>query len=325
MLEKRISVFGNDDAHLVPRSGAIGPNAGHLHVEMDSTSPIQGSFEISLSVEMQLRKLAPENRARLGTIFLDLQAAGILPRAITEEMIEEAHSRLPLPATTRAERLLLLFYEESTQIGERLEYKWSGESAHRPLLHSESIHRDELRFLLDFLNQQRLIDIDYTSGLFNVRLTVEGLSFVAEQSTAPDSSQAFVAMWFDPSMEDLFREGIAPGVEDAGYKSFRVDQDPSLHRIDDQIIAEIRRSRFIVADFTQGASGARGSVYYEAGFAHGLGLPVIFTCREDQIKELHFDTRQHYHIAWTAPADLREPLRHRIEAVIGRGPGAGSG
>lgn len=193
------------------------------------------------------------------------------------------------------------------------------------MLCSESVHRDELRFLLDFLSQQQLIDVDYTSGLFQVRMTVEDLARAAERTIAPDSSQAFVAMWFDPSMEDLFHDGIAPGIVDAGYHPFRVDQDPTLHRIDDQIIAAIRRSYFVVADFTQGTSGAHGSVYYEAGFAHGLNIPVIFTCREDQFKQLHFDTRQHYHIGWSDPESLREPLRDRIEAQLGRGPIAGPG
>ena len=47
-----------------------------------------------------------------------------------------------------------------------------------------------------------------------------------------------------------------------------------MDKIDDEIIGEIRRSRFLVADFTHGDKGARGSVYYEAGFAYGLGLPV---------------------------------------------------
>ena len=325
MSEKRISVFTSDDALVVARKSTISPNAIHFLVEMDPASPIQSSFGISLSVELRLRELEPQTRARLGTLFLDLQAAGNLPPVITEELIEQAQSRQPLLATVRAERLLRFFYDETTQIGQMIQYEWSGEGARGPLLHSESLHRDELRFLLNFLNQQQLIDVDSSTGFFLVTMTVEGLGFVADQTAAPDSRQAFVAMWFDPSMENLFRKGIAPGIEDAGYEPFRVDQEPTLHRIDDQIIAQIRRSRFIVADFTQGDSGARGSVYYEAGFAHGLDIPVIFTCHQNQIKKLHFDTRQHYHIGWTEPADLREPLKHRIEALIGRGPRAESG
>jgi nucleoside 2-deoxyribosyltransferase len=71
-----------------------------------------------------------------------------------------------------------------------------------------------------------------------------------------------------------------------------------------------------VADFT----GQRHGVYFEAGFAQGLGLPVIWTCREDHVKNLHFDTRQQNHITWEQSDDLREKLKNRIWAVIGLGP-----
>ena len=35
--------------------------------------------------------------------------------------------------------------------------------------------------------------------------------------------------------------------------------------------------------------GARGGVYFEAGFALGLGKTVFLTCREDRTKAVHFD------------------------------------
>ena len=100
----------------------------------------------------------------------------------------------------------------------------------------------------------------------------------------------------------------------------RIDRKPDVNKIDDEIIAEIRRSRFLVADFTHGEDGARGGVYYEAGFAYGLDLPVIYSCRKDKEKKLHFDTRQYYHILWGTPEELRDSLAQRIEAFIGAGP-----
>ena len=63
-------------------------------------------------------------------------------------------------------------------------------------------------------------------------------------------------------------------------------------------------------------------MYYEAGFAHGLDLPVIFTCRDDAVETLHFDTNHYSHIVWSDPMDLREKLKNRILAVIGEGPEA---
>ncbi len=152
-------------------------------------------------------------------------------------------------------------------------------------------------------------------------VTIDGYSRLEEfEKASVNSSQVFVAMWFDDCLNEAYENGVAEGIADAGYKPVRIDRKDHNNRIDDEIIAEIRRSRFLVADFTQGESGARGGVYYEAGFAHGLNIPVIFTCREDVIGSVHFDTRQYNHITWKTPEDLREGLANRISATIGDGP-----
>lgn len=149
-----------------------------------------------------------------------------------------------------------------------------------------------------------------------------GYRQIAEQVPNVSARQAFVAMWFEGSMSNVFDKGIKPAVEAAGYEPLRIDLKPDASKIDDEIIAEIRRSRFIVADFTHGDEGARGGVYFEAGFAMGLGIPVIFTCRSDMVDKLHFDTRQYAHIVWDTPEQLRDELKYRILARIGEGPDA---
>ena len=83
-------------------------------------------------------------------------------------------------------------------------------------------------------------------------------------------------MWLDESMGQVWNDAIKPGIEKAGYEAVRIDRKEHVNKIDDEIIAELWRARFVVADFTHGADGARGGVYYEAGFAHGRGVTVIF-------------------------------------------------
>ncbi len=151
---------------------------------------------------------------------------------------------------------------------------------------------------------------------------MDGYARLAESEADTVFTQAFIAMWFDSSMDDAFDNGIAPAVESAGYQPFRIDRKPNVVKIDDEIVGEIRRSRFLVADFTQYAREARGGVYFEAGFAMGLGIPVIFACRKDVVdaNNLHFDTRQYAHIVWENPEQLRVDLLNRIRARIGQGP-----
>jgi len=107
-------------------------------------------------------------------------------------------------------------------------------------------------------------------------------------------------------------EGFSPALEENGYVPMRIDAVQHNEKIDDRIIAEIRRSGLLVADVT----GQRGGVYFEAGFAMGLGIPVIWTCRDDEIANVHFDTRQYNHVVWSTPSDLREKLNLRIQASL---------
>lgn len=186
---------------------------------------------------------------------------------------------------------------------------------------SESTSDSELWYLLDYLSndQQRWINQKFVVPPGYI-VTVDGHRRLAEVKTNHDSAQAFVAMWFDDEMAVVYNNGIEPAIRDAGYHPVRIDRKSDVNKIDDEIIAEIRRSRFLVADFTHGEGGARGGVYFEAGFAFGLNIPVIYTCREDAIDELNFDTRQYHHTAWSRPEELRRDLKNRILALIGEGP-----
>ncbi len=65
----------------------------------------------------------------------------------------------------------------------------------------------------------------------------------------------------------------------------------------------------MIADVTDG----RPNVYWEAGFAMGLGIPVIFCCEAGT--EVHFNTQQYYHIRFSTTKELKEALINRIQAL----------
>ena len=75
-------------------------------------------------------------------------------------------------------------------------------------------------------------------------------------------------MWFDLSMDEAYQNGIQPAIEDAGYEAVRIDRKDHNNKIDDEIIAEIRRSRFLVADFTQITKPASLTVSTYLSYSH---------------------------------------------------------
>jgi hypothetical protein len=190
--------------------------------------------------------------------------------------------------------------------------------AHRAALAAYTASQDdtEVNELIRFAKEDQFI-----GGSETLHLTFKAWTYIEDRRARQVSSiQGFVAMWFSPLMEVVYEKGFALAIRESGYQPMRIDRKEHINKIDDEIIAEIRRSRFLVADFTSEPNQPRGGVYFEAGFALGLNIPVVWTCREDLVEQLHFDIRQFNQIVWTDPEDLHQKLKNRIGAVLGDGP-----
>jgi len=152
--------------------------------------------------------------------------------------------------------------------------------------------------------------------LFSVTITADGWDYLEQLDRhIEERTQAFVAMSFSEDLKPIWVGPIFQAIKKAGYKPYRVDSEPHSERIDAKIISEIKNSRFVVADVTEQKRG----VYFEAGYAQGLGLPVIWCVRKDDLENVHFDTRQYNHIVWEDPDDLENQLFDFICAIIGKG------
>lgn len=288
-------------------------------VVIEHSARAGGGYVFPGPMKLLVEQLDRQERARLTTWLIDQRMKGVARPQITEGAVIYAKSKRPLPVYERAERLLRFIADSLDTVGDYVTA--SPESCDAACAWSESIEWQEVHFLLDYLKDKGWVQAGtFATNMFKGWATVDGYSRIAEQQANVDTSQAFVAMWFDDSMKEAFENGIEPAIKEAGYNPLRIDRKDHINKIDDEIIAELRRSRFVVADFTHGNDGARGGVYYEAGFAHGLSLPVIFTCRKDSMSSLHFDTNHYNHIEWTESVDLRENLEKRILAIIGEGP-----
>ena len=309
-----------------PARVVVALDNSRYYVQSGQTSRTGGDYMIDQAAYDSIGELNDIKKAWLTSWLVEQREQSVAVPVITSEIMAYIKSRRhPLSVHKRAERLLCFLATLPEQVGCQVENVCL-KTHSAALAYSESIDWQEICYFFDYLVDKGWLKGEKhpTDGSFGYIVSVDGYTQIADQTTNSDSAQGFVAMWFNANTNDAFAQGIAPGIEDAGYSPLRIDKMPDADKIDDDIISEIRRSRFLVADFTHGADGARGGVYYEAGFARGLEIPVIFTCRGDMIDKLHFDTRQYAHIVWQEPAELRHMLYHRIMARIGEGPGTQS-
>jgi hypothetical protein len=174
---------------------------------------------------------------------------------------------------------------------------------------------EDVNFLMKLLKSEGYAEAKTMAGGCEI-LPAGYMHLEKIKTTTSASTSGFIAMSFHEELADAYSSGFQVGVLGAGYDPIRVDRVEHINKIDDEIIRQINGSRFLVADFT----GHKGGVYFEAGYAMGKGLPIFWTCRKSDMRELHFDIRQFNCISWESPSELAIRLRSRIEAVLGRGP-----
>lgn len=129
--------------------------------------------------------------------------------------------------------------------------------------------------------------------------------------------KAFMAMKFgDEMLDQVIHSVFKPCVKQTGFELFRLDDVPRAGLIDDRLRVEIQAADFLIADLTHDNLGA----YWEAGYAEGLGKPVIYTCEKEKFErdKTHFDTNHHLTIVWdkNSPEKAGENLKATIRATL---------
>lgn len=243
----------------------------------------------------------------------------------------------PQTVTEKLDALLLAYADIANgEIGKHISHE------HYPNLVSEIAARDlnEVKSLSQLLHQLSYVD---ASG--NVTIKAGGWKRIDEiKRTTNNSDSVFIAMWFHECTKN-YRKATTAAISYCGYKPLIVDETDFNGFIMDQVVALVRQARFLIADFTclaeqddgrEVKQGVRGGVYWEAGFAYGLGKPVIHSCLDSEHcrRRLHFDVEQYRTLFWKPDEltanirDLSKPLpdpnfaermAQHIWATIGKG------
>lgn len=207
-------------------------------------------------------------------------------------------------------RVLLCLYRQFPNYGQ-----WLKDFSYYKFFAKDEI---EMGFILN-----SLISKNYISGKINengdgtprlqypYKITTEGWNEIEKSLHNVYSRQVFIAMRFSPEMQPV-REAIKRAIRDSGLEPTIIDEIEHINYIPLEILSTIKKSGFMIADLTEQNNG----VYYEAGFAGGLNIPVIFTCKKDDVR--HFDISQVNTILWKNEDELYTLLVKRLLAIQGK-------
>lgn len=112
----------------------------------------------------------------------------------------------------------------------------------------------------------------------------------------------------NPSYDDV-HDAIKAAAEACGLNAERVDDNETNERITDRVLESIRRAEFVVADLTD----ARPNVFYEAGYAQGLGKTPVYVAQAGT--KLEFDLKDYPVIFFRSMRELRERLERRFRKI----------
>ena len=225
----------------------------------------------------------------------------------------------PLPSPREQADFLIRWLAENTDgIGEKVRLN---SDTHSAVIGAKT--PDGFTLILDYLFDEGLItgispEEIGKPGIANATLTIEGWDYYDKLSKGEVSyRKAFMALKFgDNDLDKVFENVFKPCVIQAGFDLFRLDDVPIAGLIDDKLRVEIQASDFLIADLTHDNPGA----YWEAGYAEGLGKPVIYTCEKGKFEKdkTHFDTNHHLTIPWdkTSPEKAGEHLKATIRTTL---------
>lgn len=162
------------------------------------------------------------------------------------------------------------------------------------------------------------------SAQLRLKLTLTGWQrYEALQRATSETRNAFMAMQFgDAELNSVVENCFRPAVRRAGFTLRILTDGQPAGLIDDQLRVALRTSRFVIADLTHGNQGS----YWEAGFAEGLGRPVIYTCRKSEWdavdasgrRKVHFDASHLVTVIWESGKlhDAADRITATIRATL---------
>jgi hypothetical protein len=120
----------------------------------------------------------------------------------------------------------------------------------------------------------------------------------------------FVAMPIGPENPyDDVLDAIKETCVRCGLTAERVDEAQVNERITDRILESIQKAEYVIVDLTE----SRPNVFYEAGYAQGIGKLPIYIARNET--KLEFDLKDYPVIFFGSYRELKDKLEARLRGL----------
>ncbi len=311
------------------------------HAETDQNNYIFdcvrcGEYVLIGLYDIHFKDLSDTQRAHLSGYIRDNQSLTSRCLINREEFTDIINNVVQILPSIKANKILLTLSDISNIPGTEIEITKGSNNFFLLQGKSYIINNDEWIYIIQDLLEKELGYIEFikyaTAGPLTksyIKITPKGWNQLSKlRLPNQNSNTAFIAMWFNNIVKPV-REIIKQAIRNAGYEPKIVDEEPFNGDVVNQIITYINQARFVIADLTEQRQG----VYFEAGYAKGLNIPVIYSVRDDQIDPIketgkpdplrvHFDLNHQNLLSWNNDnlVDFQKRLTNQITATIGVGP-----
>ncbi|CAM4210807.1 hypothetical protein L1N85_14100 [Paenibacillus alkaliterrae] len=207
--------------------------------------------------------------------------------------------KIPVSIEDKGGRLLQYLYRHSEGPGEAVVI--------HPLTHSFNLtyspNLQELVYIIEKLREEQLI---IREGM-TFKLTEIGWSEAAARAGGRKLKSCFVLLSDDRELSKQWSESVLPKLEQCGYLPSLFNQSGVENR-DNQSLQLISESKLIIADLTN----LSPEVYFAAGYALGMNVPVIWTVKHNDRDKLNVQTRLIRPFVWDTAEELAVLLQQRL-------------
>ncbi|MEF3311491.1 hypothetical protein PV433_21660 [Paenibacillus sp. GYB004] len=210
--------------------------------------------------------------------------------------------RVPASIEEKADLLLTYFHRRCSGPNEAVVIRQLPEQYN--LTYSPNLQ--EFVHIIEKLREDRLIERAGST----IRLTDKGWQEAAAKAGGKQLKPCFVILADHEEMRTEWAEKVFPKLEGCGYFP-RLAGKPEAGKVGDDTIRLMSGSKLLIADL----SVPSPEVYFAAGLALGLDVPVVWTVNRKEADRVPIQTDQVRPFVWDRAEELADLLQHRIRAL----------